>query len=172
MLKLRPPFKDPISIHFFSDLQVTRMTGLISKNSLISGFKNWLHYTMFVKNQGEFSLYCAFVSKLYHNTLKLSPLKWLQKCSKVVETSSDVRKSSENLTKCSGVAGTFKTKILRIWVRKSWQVKTVLITITVNRYKKLLAENHYLDPIRLQQDHHHFLESLLHCWVILYDQPE
>ena len=44
--------------------------------------------------------------------------------------------------------------------------------ITVNRYKKLLAENHYLDPIRLQQDHHHFLESLLHCWVILFDQPE
>ena len=62
---------------------------------------------MFVKNQGEFWLYCAFVSKLYHNTLKLSPLKWLQKCSKVVETSSDVRKSSENLTKCSEVAGTF-----------------------------------------------------------------
>lgn len=74
---------------------------------------------MFVKNQGEFSLYCAFVSKLYHNTLKLSPLKWLQKCAKVVETSSDVRKSSENLTKCSGVAGTF-IEIVVIIRRKSY----------------------------------------------------
>ena len=85
---------------------------------------------MFVKNQGEFSLYCAFVSKLYHNKLKLSPLKWLQKCSKVVETSSDVRKSSENLRKCSEVAGTFR-EIAVIIRRKSYSSESE----KVSRYK-------------------------------------
>ena len=85
---------------------------------------------MFVKNQGEFSLYCAFVSKLYHNKLKFSPLKWLQKCSKVVETSSDVRKSSENLRKCSEVAGTFR-EIAVIIRRKSYASESE----KVGRYK-------------------------------------
>lgn len=100
--KLKQKQNRPISIYFLSDLAVTQMTGLISKHFLISGFKNWLHYTLFVKNQEEFALYCAFVSKLYHNTLKLSPLKWLQKCSKVVGTSSDIFATFESLRKILG----------------------------------------------------------------------
>ena len=115
---------------------------MISNNFLISGFKNWLHYTLFVKNQEEFALYCAFVSKLYHNTLKFLPLKWLQKCSKFVGTSSDifgnVRKSSENLRKCSEVAGTFR-EIAVIIRRKSYalsQKKLAGINSPDNNYNK------------------------------------
>ena len=52
-----------------------------------------------------------FVTQPYHNTLKLSPIKWLQKCPKVIRTSSNifnkVPKSSKNHPKSLEAAGTF-----------------------------------------------------------------
>ena len=54
-----------------------------------------------------------FVYHLYRNTLKLLPIKWLRKSSKITQTSFDIagilQKSSENHRKSSEVIGTLST---------------------------------------------------------------